>query len=60
MVDIELMNNDQFINYRDNLLKDYLNQGYVLNPNPECPMCDIGENYTCFECEIHQLADKGF
>ena len=56
-VDIEKMTNDEWIEYRENLLSEYLKSGYVLIPNENCPMCE--ENYTCFECEIHQLNEKG-
>jgi hypothetical protein len=60
MVNIENMTNDEWINYRENLLSDYVKAGYKLIPNEYCPMCEVEENYTCFECEIHQLNDKGF
>jgi len=56
MIDIEKMSNDDFINYRENLLNDYLNKGYKLIPNINCPMCDI--DYTCFQCEIYQIEEK--
>jgi len=58
-VDIEKMTNDEWIEYRENLLSEYLKSGYVLIPNEDCPMCEVEENYTCFECEIHQLNEKG-
>jgi hypothetical protein len=56
MIDIEKMSNDQFINYRENLLNEYLNKGYKLIPNIECAMCDT--DYTCFQCEIYQIEEK--
>ena len=59
LFNIETMTNDDFIDYRENLLNVYLNKGYKLKPNIHCPMCDSGDNYTCFQCEIYQLESKG-
>jgi hypothetical protein len=58
MIDIEKMTNDEFITYRENLLNDYLKAGYKLIPNEYCPMCEVEENYTCFQCEIYQIEEK--
>jgi hypothetical protein len=59
MIDIEKMTNDEFIQYREDKLTEYLEKGFVLKPNIECPMCDEAEDYTCFECEIFQLQQEG-
>jgi len=58
-IDIESMSNDQWIAYREGLLADFLSKGHKLSPTIECPMCDPDNNYTCFECEIYQLAQRG-
>jgi len=57
--DIEKMTNDEWINYREELLKDYLSRGFVLVPNTECDMCDVHEGYTCLQDEIFQLQQEG-
>jgi hypothetical protein len=58
MINIEQMNTDQFINYREQLLDEYFNAGYVLTPNINCSTCDRDNDYTCFQCEIDQINEK--
>jgi hypothetical protein len=57
--DIEKMTNDEWIDYREELLQEFLKKGGTLIPNPECCMCDAHEGYTCLEDEIFQLAQEG-
>lgn len=58
MIDIESMTTSEWLNYRDNLLDDYYARGFVLKPNINCKFCDVDNDYTCFECECHQLNEK--
>jgi hypothetical protein len=57
--DVEKMTNDEFIEYREDLLKKYLAKGFVLTPNADCDMCDVHDGYTCFQDEIFQLQQEG-
>jgi hypothetical protein len=53
--EIDAMPRDQWLNYRDDLLNEYLDKGYILKPNPECSACDPLDEYTCLDCEIKQI-----
>ena len=56
--DIEAMNPDEWHVYRDDLLDEFLNRGYVLKPNVHCRACDPRDDYTCLGCEIQQVDAK--
>ena len=60
MIDIDKMSSNEWLDYRDNLLESFYRAGNVLKPTIECRTCDTEEDYTCFECEVSQLNDKGF
>lgn len=54
-VDIEAMQSNEWLNYRDNLLEEFYRRGYVLKPTIGCSNCDHSEEYTCFACECEQI-----
>ena len=55
MVDIEKMTSYEWINYRQDLIDAHLAKGLPLEPNPECSVCDVVNDYICFDCELHQV-----
>ena len=55
MVDIEKMTSYEWINYRQDLIDAHLAKGLPLEPNPECSVCDVVNDYICFDCELHQI-----
>jgi hypothetical protein len=59
MLNIEKMSNHEWIDYRDSQLESFYRAGNVLVPRVWCSVCDVGDDYTCFECELSQLEDKG-
>jgi len=28
-----------------------------LEANPDCPVCDVINDYICFNCELHQVGE---
>jgi len=36
---------------------DIINIDFV-KPNPDCSNCDQENDYTCFDCEEHQVREK--
>jgi len=58
MIDIDKMTSNEWINYRYDLIDAHLAKGLPLEANPDCPVCDVINDYICFECECHQI-DKG-
>jgi len=58
MVHIDKMTNNQWINYRLDLIDQHLAKGLPLKPDPECKQCDVINDYICFNCECNQI-DKG-
>lgn len=54
-VDIEAMQSNEWLNYRDALLDEFYKRGYVLNPTIGCSHCDPANEYTCFACECEQI-----
>ena len=58
MIDIDKMTSNEWINYRLDLIDAHLAKGLPLEPNPDCSVCDVINDYICFECECHQI-DKG-
>ena len=55
MIDIEKMTSYEWINYRQDLIDAHLAKGLPLEPNPECSVCDVVNDYICFDCELHQV-----
>lgn len=55
MIAIKNITNNEWLNYREDLIDDFYARGYVLKPTVGCSDCDIGEDYTCFACECNQL-----
>jgi hypothetical protein len=47
----------EWLNYRDELLDNYLKAGNILRPNVRCSACDPRDDYTCLICEIAQVDD---
>ncbi len=48
----------------EELVRDMLNakmidpsQWFELNPDPECSMCDVHNDYVCFEHELFQIEE---
>lgn len=54
-MDIEKMTSRQWLNYRDDLLNNWVKKGNVLTPNIYCADCNPADEYTCFICEINQV-----
>jgi hypothetical protein len=57
MKTIEDMTTDEWIEYRRDKLDAFYASGKELKPNPECPMCDVHNDYVCFTCETFQLGE---
>ena len=58
MIDIEAMSTTEWLNYRENLLEDFIKRGHVLTPTMGCSDCDSDDDYTCFICECQQIEAK--
>ncbi len=54
---IEEMDSAEWIAYRREKLDAYLASGKELTPDPECPYCDIHNDYVCFYCEVDKVGD---
>ena len=54
---IEEMDSAEWIAYRREKLDAYLASGKELKPDPECPYCDIHNDYVCFYCEVDKVGD---
>jgi hypothetical protein len=55
MPKIAKMTTGEWINYREGLIEKHLAGGGSLEPNPDCPYCDVPNEYLCFYCECNQL-----
>ena len=58
MPDIDKMTSNEWLNYRDELIEKHLAGGGSLKPNPNCRVCDLDNDYLCFDCECN-LLEKG-
>jgi hypothetical protein len=58
MIDIDKMTDSEWIDYRNNKLESFHRARNVLKPTIGCAMCDVAENYTCFECEYFQIEES--
>lgn len=54
-LDIDEMTIDQWLAYRDELLDDFYQRGFKLEPTVGCVACDPINDYTCFACECFQI-----
>lgn len=57
MIDIDSMTTSEWLNYREQLLEEFTQRGYVLKPTIGCSNCDPDDDYTCFECECRQIEE---
>jgi hypothetical protein len=57
MVDIDKMTSDEWINYRLDLVDAHLAKGLPLVPDPNCSVCDVHNDYICFDHELKQVGE---
>ncbi len=50
--DIDKMTCDEWIAYRREKIDAYHANGFKLLPDPNCGICDMENNYICFQCEL--------
>lgn len=54
-LDIDKMTIDEWLTYREDLLEDFYQKGFKLEPSVNCSNCDPINDYTCFDCECLQI-----
>lgn len=57
-VDMESMTPHEWREYRDDLVCEYYDRGFILKPNINCSVCDPRDDYVCLDCEIQQIDEK--
>jgi hypothetical protein len=55
---IEEMSHSEYLAYRENKIEAFLALGNELTPDPNCPLCDVANDYVCFTCECYQLSEQ--
>jgi hypothetical protein len=53
--DIEKMTHSEWIEYRENKLDEYLNNGNKIKFDLNCKTCDFENDYLCLDCELNLL-----
>ena len=54
---IDEMTSSEWISYRYDLIDQHYAKGGDLIPNPDCKVCDVDNDYVCFDCECKQLEE---
>jgi hypothetical protein len=57
MPDIDKMTSDEWIKYRLDLVDAHLAKGLPLVPDPKCSVCDVDNDYICFDHELIQTGE---
>lgn len=58
MPDIESMTSDQWLAFRRQKVDEFYAKGYELKPDPDCRVCDVHNDYVCFDHELLQIEEK--
>ena len=45
----------EWLAHRRDLVDAYYASGNELKPDPDCKVCDVHNDYVCFDCELNQM-----
>ena len=51
------MTNQEWLSLHGDRVETFYNKGLDFKPDPQCSMCDIHNDYICFEHELIQLKE---
>jgi hypothetical protein len=57
-LDIDAMDSDAWMSYHRDRVDAFYQKGLDFKPDAECSMCDIHNDYICFEHELIQLMES--
>lgn len=52
------MTSDEWLSAHRDRVDRFYEKGLDFKPDPECSMCDIHNDYICFEHELDQLRES--